>query len=222
MLFAMDHVKAQSCGPQTQSRRKPVIGIAGGIGSGKSLVARQFESLGCAVIDADQLSHQVLTEPAVREELVKWWGPEILDASGNLDRKAIGRRVFNAPEELRRLENLVHPRVHALRAALRAKYDADPAVVAVVEDCPLLYEVGLDKQCDVVVFVAARPEVRLERVKSKRGWTEEDLKSREKNQEPLDIKAARADHIVENSESQSQTYHQVRQILLEIIPDQSR
>lgn len=219
----MDHVKAESSGPfpgpYQGSRRKPVIGIAGGIGSGKSLVARQFESLGCAVIDADKLSHQVLAEPDVRDELVRWWGSDILDPAGQLDRKAIGRRVFNDPSQLRRLEDLVHPRVHALRASLRAKFDADPAVVAVVEDCPLLYEVGLDKECDVVVFVAARPEVRLERVREKRGWTEEELKSREKNQEPLDIKAGRADHIIENSESQSQTYHQVRQRLLEIIPD---
>ena len=217
----MEHVQADQLQNRSSGRSKPVIGIAGGIGSGKSLVARQFASLGCGVIDADQLSHQVLNQPQVQDQLRRWWGDEIIDAGGQVDRKAIGRRVFNAPDELRRLEELVHPGVHRLREAHRSRYEKDPSVIAIVEDCPLLFEVGLDRQCDVVVFVEARREVRLQRVKNKRGWTEQELASREKNQQPLDIKASRADYIVENSEGELQTFDQVRHILLDIIPGKS-
>lgn len=198
---------------------KPVIGLAGGIGSGKSLVAMQFKKLGCAVINADALSHQVLTEPVVRDTLASWWGQDILDANGQVDRKAVGKHVFGAPDELLRLEQLVHPRVHALRESLRREYDKQQGVLAIVEDCPLLFEVGLEKQCDVVVFVATDRAVQLQRVKTNRGWSEAELNSREKNQLGLDIKANRADYIVDNSESESQTFKQVRSVLLNIIPD---
>jgi dephospho-CoA kinase len=201
---------------------KPVIGLAGGIGSGKSLVASQLAKLGCAVINADELSHQVLRQPEVRQQLIAWWGEGVLDEQGQINRKAVGQRVFNQPDELARLEALVHPRVHQLREALRERYSVDPKVKAIVEDCPLLYEVGLDKVCDVVIFVQARREVRLARVARYRGWSEAELTAREKNQLGLDIKADRADHVVDNSGQESQTLEQVKRILLKIIPDHKR
>lgn len=196
---------------------KPVIGMAGGIGSGKSLVAKQFQKLGCAIIDADALSHQVLDQTEVRGTLVSWWGDKILNDQGHVDRKAVGRCVFGSSEELHKLEQLVHPRVNALRQSLRRQYDTQARFKAIVEDCPLLFEVGLDKQCDVVVFVAADQAVRLARVQANRGWTAEDLKSREKKQLALDIKADRADHVVDNSGNEEQTFEQVRRLFLNII-----
>lgn len=195
---------------------KPVIGMAGGIGSGKSLVAKQFQKLGCAIIDADALSHQVLEQAEVRDALVSWWGDKVLNAQGQIDRKAVGRCVFGASDELRKLETLVHPKVNTLRMSLRHQYDKQPDVKAIVEDCPLLFEVGLEKQCDVVVFVAADREVRLARVKANRGWTAEDLESREKKQLGLDIKANRADHVIDNSGNEEQTFDQVRRLFLNI------
>ena len=200
---------------------KPVIGLAGGVGSGKSLVAKQFKELGCAIIDADALAHEVLTQDDVRQTLVNWWGKKVLNKQGQIDRKAVGRCVFDAPNELVKLEQLVHPRVHALRDAQRQTYEKQQGVRAIVEDCPLLFEVGLEKQCDAVVFVATQRAVRLKRVKVNRGWSEVDLDSREKNQLGLDIKANRADYVVDNSEGEQQTFKQVRSILLNIIPDNS-
>src|SRR5690606_11120875 len=89
----------------------------------------------------------------------------------------------------------------------------------IVEDCPLLFEVGLDKQCDVVVFVSTQPEIRLARVKATRGWSQEELAEREKNQLGLDIKASRADYILDNSADESQTANQVRLLFYKIVKD---
>jgi dephospho-CoA kinase len=197
--------------------RKPVIGLVGGIGSGKSLVARQMATLGCGVIDSDQLARQVLEEPAVRAELVRWWGQAILGPEGRVDRRAVGRIVFDRPEERQRLEDLVHPRVHRARAALHEEYERDPKVRAVVEDMPLLLEKGFDRSCDAVVFVAASRATRLERVRTSRGWDEGELARREKAQVALDSKAARADYVVENDADEAQCYAGVTRVLSQII-----
>lgn len=198
---------------------KPVIGLAGGIGSGKSLVARQFEQLGCAVINADDLAHQVLTQQDVIDKVVQWWGQKVLNNEGQLDRKEIGRCVFDSPDDLRKLEQLVHPRVHALRDSLRQRYEFQNAVKAIVEDCPLLFEVGLEGECDVVVFVSTDRTVRLARIKANRGWTAKELDSRENKQLGLDIKANRADYIVDNSENEQRTFEQVRNVFLKVITE---
>ncbi len=195
---------------------KLVIGLAGGIGSGKSLVARQMASLGCGVIDSDALARQALEEPEVIRTLVSWWGPQVLTPEGRIDRQAVGRIVFADAAERQRLEGLVHPRVHAGRARLREQYERDPSIRAIVEDAPLLYEVGLDEACDVVIFVAASRETRLERVKRSRGWSESELQRRESQQLPLDFKASRADYVLDNDGNELEINSHVRRVLSEI------
>ncbi len=201
--------------------RKPIIGLVGGIGSGKSLVARQLASLGCAVIDADQLAKDTLDQPEVRQQLVRWWGPTVLRADRRVDRRAIAKIVFNNQQQLRRLEALVHPRVHQARQGLRQRYQQDPACLAIVEDCPLLIEAGIDSQCDAVIFVQASREVRLGRVASSRGWSAQQLADREKNQLGLDIKAQHADYIVCNEADENQCLVNVRRVLSQIFQSQS-
>lgn len=200
--------------------RKKVIGLIGGIGSGKSAVARMFASLGCAIIDADELAHQVINEPGVRKQLVEWWGPGVVKADGTVDRQALGRKVFNHPDELRRLEGLTHPLINQARAALREKYQGDPDVVAIVEDTPLLLEKGLEGECDVLVFVEADLETRAARVAQSRGWKRDELARREKNQLPLDIKAKRADYVIDNNAVAVGCKSQVRRVLSQILQDQ--
>ena len=197
-------------------QRKPVIGLLGGIGSGKSLVAQQMAKLGCGVIDSDQLAREALDEPAVRDELVRWWGGRIIGDGGRVDRQAVAQIVFAQPGERERLEGLVHPRVHAARDVLRQKYAKDPTVRAVVEDMPLLLEKGFDRSCDVLVFVAASQATRLKRVRAGRGWDEAELARREKAQIALDIKAARADHVIENDAGADVCYAGVRRVLNQI------
>ena len=202
--------------PGQTSARKPVIGIVGGIGSGKSFVARQFEKLGCGVIDADKLARQALADPVVRDTIVQWWGPGMLDAQGAIDRKAVGAKVFDDAAALERLEGLIHPRVHEGRARCRAELERDASIVAIVEDTPLLMEKGLDGACDVIVYVEASRENRLRRV-SQRGWDESELARREKKQCALDRKAARADYVVNNDADEPQCLVQVRRVLSQIL-----
>lgn len=199
------------------SEHKPVIGLVGGVGSGKSLVARQLASLGCAVIDADELARSALDEPAVAEQLVDWWGPKVRSGDGRIDRQVVSDIVFNDPGELAKLEKLVHPLVRVASQRLRAEYEAEAAVVAIVEDCPLLLEAGLDEGCDAVIFVAAERDSRVRRVAQARGWTQADLARREKNQLPLDTKAAKADYVVDNNATEADTKSHVRRVLSQIL-----
>jgi dephospho-CoA kinase len=196
---------------------KPVIGLTGGIGSGKSTVARLFARLGCGVIDADALAREALQDSHVVRQLVSWWGDGILDEQGRVDRRKIADIVFDKPDELARLEAVVHPAVHHRRHEIRRQMQDDPAIVAIVEDCPLLLEKQLDRQCDVVVFVKADDEVRRRRVLASRGWSPEELARREKNQMGLDIKANRADHVLQNNGGEAECFAHVRQVLSQIL-----
>jgi dephospho-CoA kinase len=182
----------------THPQDKPVIGLLGAPGSGKSTVARALAAEGCAVIDADRLSHEALEEPDVVEQLRQWWGEGVIGPDGRPDRAAIGRIVFQDAAERERLEGLLHPRVHARRRELRAACGRDPAVRAIVEDMPLLLEKGLADQVDALVFVAAPRAQRLRRLADSRGWDAAEVDRREKSQVPLDTKRARADYVIDN------------------------
>jgi dephospho-CoA kinase len=199
---------------------KPIIGIVGGIGSGKSLVARLFGELGCLVIDSDAQVREAYAAPAVKATLREWWGPEVFRADGDVDRAAIARRVFPDPTQRQRLERLLHPLVdEARRRAMQAAAD-DPRgtqVLAFVWDTPLLFEVGLDSQCDAVVFVEAPDALRLARVRQNRGWDEAELARREKFQWPLDKKKALSDHVVTNTADADDAREQVRLLLSRIL-----
>ena len=194
-------------------RSKPVIGIIGGIGSGKSAVAGLFAQEGCAVIDSDVLSHEVIQLPEVKAELRQWLGAGILDEVGRVSRKAVGRIVFADPDKLKRLNGIIHPRIGRLRDGLMAQYLADSGVKAVVWDTPLLLETGLNRECDVVVFVKATDQIRAQRVAKTRGWSAEELAKREKSQIGLDKKAAIADYCIDNNGDEVASLLQVQRVL---------
>lgn len=179
------------------SGRPPVIGLAGGIGAGKSRVAAILAEAGCLVSDSDADARAVFEEPAVIETLRSWWGEEVVRPDGAIDRSEVARRVFVDPEERSRLEGLVHPAIHARR---RARFEsASSETPALVIDAPLLFEAGLDAECDAILFVDAPREVRLERVRRHRGWDESELDRREAAQWPVHRKRAGADEVVENA-----------------------
>ena len=174
----------------------PVIGLAGGIGAGKSHVAGVLCELGCLVFNADDAARAELDDPAVRDELVTWWGDDLLDESGRVNRAAVAAIVFRDPEQRRRLEALIHPRVERRRVERFAA--APPGTPALVIDAPLLYEAELEALCDVVFFVDASRAVRLARVSATRGWDDDELTRRERSQMPLDSKRSLADHVIRN------------------------
>jgi len=197
-------------------KKMAVIGLVGGIGSGKSTVARAFADLGCVVSDSDKAGAAVLTRAEVIKELVSWWGDEILDESGAVDRKKVAGIVFNDREARERLEGLVHPLIHKSRHALIEKCRMDGGIRGVVVDAPLLYEAGVDSECDAVVFVQTPKRIRAQRVQETRGWDEMELDRREKAQMGLEHKHRQADYIVANGGSLDELPAQVTRILEEI------
>ncbi len=149
----------------------------------------------------------------MRDQLVNWWGNDVLDAQGRVDREAISQIVFSDPEQLRRLESVTHPEVGRQRAALHEHHEANPQVLAIIEDSPLLLEKGLAKACDVLVWVETPRVVRLQRLQNGRGWSEAELDRREKNQWPLDNKRKQADYVVNNHAGADETFDQTRRVL---------
>ena len=196
---------------------RPVIGIAGGIGSGKSFVAKLFGELGCAVIDSDAQVRSAYSDPAVKRVLREWWGDAVFRPDGDIDRREIGRRVFADEAQRRRLEALIHPWVADARDREMSAAAKDPQVMAYVWDTPLLFEAGLADRCDALVFVDAPPAQRLARVAQTRGWDEAELLRRQKLQWPLDTKARISDYVVTNTADAEYARGQVREVLSRIL-----
>lgn len=193
----------------------PIIGLTGGIGSGKSTVAGILAEQGCLVVDSDQLARRALEQPEIRDSLVSWWGSAILDADGHIDRSKVASIVFCSLDERKRLESLVHPWIEKQRLSLFES--APPKTLALVIDAPLLIEAGLIAQCDAVLYVDTDRETRLARLAKSRNWDEKELARREDSQLPLDDKRSIAHHIVENKGDLQSLTENVRQILREIV-----
>lgn len=202
---------------------KPVIGVIGGVGSGKSHVARMFGQLGCLVIDSDELIASAYQREDVKNTLRAWWGPDVLDRQGQVIRSTVARKVFNHPAERQRLETLLHPVEAEMRQQIMRDRAGDEQVRAYVWDTPLLVEAGLAGRCDAVVFVDAPDEVRFERVQRARGWSRAEWESREKSQLPLDKKRKIANDIVWNtSDADDEVRDQVREVLSRILAEVRR
>lgn len=206
--------------PEAGMSKGVVIGLVGGIGAGKSHVARVMEGLGYAVVDSDKEAKAALDRPEVREQLVKWWGPAALDATGRVDRKRVAEIVFADPAQRTRLEALVHPLVKLRRAEMIARAMADGRK-GVVLDAPLLLEAGVDQECDYVVFVEAPMEVREARVKA-RGWETGELRRREDAQLPLEEKRRRADITIVNDGPTEVVEDRVRMMLRTLLAQPTR
>lgn len=195
--------------------RRPVIGVTGAIGAGKTTVAGMLADEGCLVADSDALARDALADPEVRAQLVSWWGKGILDDRGAVDRAAVGRIVFGRPPERLRLESIVHPWIERRRQAMFAA--APVETPALVIDAPLLLEAGVDRHCDAVIFVDARRDQRLQRLAAWRGWDEAEMAKREDSQLPLDEKRSRSDYVLSNDGDLETLREQVRRTLNDIL-----
>lgn len=196
---------------------KPIVGLCGGIGAGKSSVAREFERLGCLVIDSDRLNHEVLARPEVLAKLREWWGDEVVGADGRPDRKRIASIVFEDAGQRRRLEDLVHPLIVEMHDTMIGAAGKDRTVQAVILDSPLLFESNLASLCDFVVFVEASRAERLRRLHQARGWDEGQLQRRERWQEPVEAKRSRAEFLIQNDGPAVALRAQVTGVLEQII-----
>jgi len=196
---------------------KPIIGITGGIGSGKTFVARLFAEQGCVVSSSDDEVRRAYERADVKQALREWWGESVFLPTGAVDRLALGQKVFANQQARQRLEGLIHPLVNHQREQLMQAHRDDPAVRAFVWDVPLLFETGLNKACDAVVFVDSPQEMRLKRVGQDRGWDEQELARREILQWPLDRKREISDYVIRNTADAGYARDQVRQVLSQIL-----
>jgi dephospho-CoA kinase len=195
------------------TRRSIVVGLLGGVGSGKSAVAALFRSRGARVVDADRIAHRVLEAPAVRRILRTWWGPKVV-RRGRVDRAEVARRAFASPAETARLNALVHPRIR--RELKRELAAARRKGGLVVVEAALLLETGTDAGCDVLVYVDAPAAARRSRVEAARGWSGAEWRRRERAQWPLARKKGKAQYVVDNGGPPAATKQQVESILQEI------
>jgi dephospho-CoA kinase len=194
-------------------RSKPVLGLIGGIGSGKSFVAAELVRHGGAIVSGDQAGHEALRQPDIKAHVVERWGPGVLNDSGEIDRRKVGAIVFADPVERKALEEMVFPFIERRLREEIEKTRRDPAVRFVVLDAAIMLEAGWNKVCDRVVYVDSPRALRLRRLTEQRGWTEKELEKREQAQMPLDEKRRRADAVIDNSGPPGETARQVEQLL---------
>lgn len=172
------------------------IALTGGIGSGKSTVARVFARLGAVVVDADAIAREIVApgQPALAE-IGQRFGAEVLRPDGSLDRAGLAGIVFDDGDALAALNAITHPRIAARSAEL---IEAAPDGAVVVYDMPLLVEQGLTQNWDAIVVVEAPLDVRVDRLVHDRGLTEADARARIASQATDDQRRAVADHLIRN------------------------
>jgi dephospho-CoA kinase len=189
-----------------------ILGLVGGVASGKSFVAECFRALGAAVLDGDKTGHAVLREPAIIDAIRQRWGDGVLDPDGHVNRSAVAKIVFAPGNKAEKafLEQLTHPRIEARlqRQMEQLRTSSDPPQ-AVVIDAALLFEGGWDKLCDKVIFVDAPRDLRLERAVA-RGWSAEQFAAREASQLPLDEKRNRSHIVIRNARTRENVREVVR------------
>jgi dephospho-CoA kinase len=189
----------------------PVLGLTGGIGSGKSIVAQMFARLGAVVIDADQLAREVVEpgQPAL-QEIAATFGPDVLLPDGRLDRSKLAAIIFADPAERAKLDAITHPRIRArMDEEIKARQSGPGILIA---DIPLLYENDRMQTVEKVIVVWVDPQTQLQRIRQRDGLSADAAHQRIAAQMPLDAKRARADHVIDNSGSREDTQRQVAAI----------
>lgn len=190
-----------------------VIGLTGGIASGKSTVSKMLAQVGLPIIDADLIVHR-LQQPGQPgfAKIVDQFGPTILTPAGELDRARLGRLVFNDDQLRAQLNEVMQPLVRTVIMDQVAHFKKI-GVAAVVLDLPLLFEQHYDDDCDLVVVVAVNRQTQLARLEQRNGYTKEVAQERIDAQMPLTEKVARADIVINNNGDRKQLQAQVAQLV---------
>jgi dephospho-CoA kinase len=177
---------------------KPIIGLTGGIASGKSTVARILAEIGVALVDADLLAREVVAKGSDGlREVVEEFGADVLDQNGELDRGKLGQRVFGDAEARRKLNAIIHPRIGKLSVERIALARQSPSPYVVYE-APLLVETGAHRGMDALIVVAASSQLQLERSMVRDGLDEAAARARLDAQLPLSAKLDAADYVITN------------------------
>ncbi len=194
-----------------------VVGLTGGLATGKSSVARLFQDNGAYVIDADELARQVVQpgKPAWRD-IAHTFGARVVNPDRTLNRAALAAVIFRNEAKRRRLNAIVHPRVARAQARLtRAIAKKDPGAI-IVYDVPLLFEAGVDKRVDKIIVVTADRATQIRRLMTRNGFTRAEAVRRLRAQMPLRAKIARADEVIDGTLSFAQTKSEVERIVAQL------
>ena len=186
-----------------------VIGLTGGIGSGKTAVSDHFARLGAPVIDADVVSREVVEpgQPALLE-IVEQFGADVLQEDGTLDRRVLRQHIFNDSEAKTRLEQILHPKIRATMRKQLEETDAPYAILSI----PLLFETGQNKTVDRVLVVDCLPDIQLRRVMQRDGGSEREAQSIIDSQSDRNLRLAAADDVIENNGTLSELKARVEQL----------
>jgi len=191
-------------------QRIKVIGITGGIASGKSTIAEMLESLGADLIDADKICHELINTKEIALEITKRWGSHLQGNHGKIKRDALAEIVFSDEKEISALNNIIHPKaIKQIRSEI-AKFHSDASTEAIVLDAALLVESNLVDICDIVLFVDSDEDRCKERVQSSRKWPLDEIEKREKFQGLLQQKREISDVIINNNNSKEDTLNQIK------------
>ena len=193
------------------------FGLTGGVASGKSTVARMFEELGAKVIDADRIGHELLgfTRPPYNE-ILRRFGKEVLDASGEIDRRRLGAIVFSDAAKLRDLNAILHPRIIERVEAEAQRYRAQDPRAVILVDAALIFEAGIGSRFTKLLVAWCPPEMQIERLMAKAGLSRKKAEQRVASQIPSDEKRRRADYVIDCSGSLEDTRKQVERLILEL------
>ncbi|NOT22325.1 MAG: dephospho-CoA kinase [Nitrospiraceae bacterium] len=197
-----------------------LVGLTGGVATGKSTVAKLFKQCGAFIIDADELAHEVVKpgKPAWRE-IVASFGKTVLNQDCSLNRQALGRIVFRNPKKRRKLEHIIHPRVAREQARLTNQAARTDPKIVVIYDVPLLFEAGIATRVDTTIVVTADRATQIDRLKIRNGLSRADAIRRIKSQMPLSKKIRLADIVVDGTLPHRQVMQSIRRIYFDLLKE---
>ena len=197
--------------------KKPLVGVTGIIGSGKSTVADLFDKMDCVVFNSDAMVRNITQEPETLQEIQKEFGTEILTSTSQLDREKMAQLVFKDPSELKKLNQIIHPKVRERMWKFVEMNELDFYVKMNIIDSPLIYETDLHKFLDVIVVVNSPKEQCVERVKKRNNLSRREILDRMSKQIPLENKVKLADFVINNDKNIEDLNEQVAQVYKQII-----
>lgn len=194
-----------------------VVGITGGVGSGKTEVAGEFENLGASVIDADEIARELVDKnQSIRKALNKRFGPDVFDTQGRLKRRELGRIVFSDTEKLQQLNGIIRlPLISEIKRRILRFQKKDPDVIVAV-DMAIIFEAEIESLFDTIIVVTAPEEKRIQWLSDERGWSPEEISARIQAQMDVRTKAERADFIIENTGNVKELHRKARDIYTRI------
>ena len=194
-----------------------LIGLTGGVATGKSTVANLFKTCGAVIIDADDLARQVVQpgKPAWRD-IVRVYGERVLESDRTINRPALAKIVFRDPRKLRALGVIIHPRVAREQSRLTRDIVRKSPHALIVYDVPLLFEAGADKRADRIVVVVADRETQIRRLQQRNHLTRAEALRRIRSQMPLAEKAKRADYVIDGTLPLGQLKRAVKDLYVEL------